>query len=82
MSYYTTIRKQIKEFEVLITNDPQEMDKSHADFDLKRKNMLRVYGKTKTHWATLLISAEMLKEEIFDEFCYNNFNRQIAKLTS
>lgn len=79
MAIYTTIRKKIKEFDVLISNDPIELNK---DEDLYYKNLLRVYCRTETHYVTFLISAEMLKDgNVCDDFIHKLLTLKFNKLS-
>lgn len=62
MIHYTTIRKTIKEFDVLISNDPREFGKCFKDDDLLLKNLVRVYCVHEGMWGTCIMSKEMLND--------------------
>lgn len=69
-SEYTTIRKKIKEYDVIISDDPKELD---GDRTVKYKNLLRVTCVNGTKWATFLISKMMLNNiDNLDGFVYKN----------
>lgn len=78
MPNYTTIRKKIKEFNVVITNDPIET----MDYDnLFAKNRYRIFCKTDKYYATFIMSVELADTPIIgDEFIYNMLQRQFKKL--
>lgn len=76
---YITISKRIKEFDVLISDDPREFN---GDENIDYKNLLRVYCRTDKHYATLLISKEMLKDLVnCDNFIHKMLTYKFAELT-
>lgn len=57
---YTTIRRKVGEYDVLMTDDPHELT---GCIDLKKKNLIRVKCVECDKWCTFLMSKEMLKFE-------------------
>ena len=82
MNVYTTIGKKVKEFDVLISDDPEVWhDAGFSDDKLQFKNLYRVYCNIGTHWATFVMSKQMLKDEsMADDFIHRTLTRQFDKL--
>lgn len=78
---FTTIKKHIKEYSVLITDDPAELP-NLPDMDiLFKKNILRVYCVHGDKWATFLMANEMLVDiPKVDDFIYTMLQRQFDKI--
>ncbi len=82
MGNYTTIEKKVKEFDVLISDDPGVWyDAGFPDDNLEHKNALRVYCKSGNYWATFIISKMMLAvPDKMDDFIHRMLTRQFKKL--
>lgn len=76
---YTTIEKKVKEFDVLITNNPAIFDDRFPDKSLLKTNLVRVYCKHEGLWATFLMSKKMINLDQCDKFIYELLVRQFDK---
>lgn len=81
---YTTIKKNIKEFSVIISDDPKLWYQyGFEDECLQFKNLFRVYCRHENNWVTFLMSQELLKlEPDGDNFIHTMLTRQFAKITN
>lgn len=79
---YTSIKKSIDGFDILISDNPHETNLGfNRGENLFFKNMVRIYCQKDGYYATFVSSKEMMKyEPEFDSFCLKNIKRIFENL--
>lgn len=79
---FTSIRKSIEDYDILISDDPIETDLGfNKGENLIDKNMVRIYCRKDDKYVTFVSSKEMMKyEEDFNKFCLYHIKHLFEKI--
>jgi hypothetical protein len=79
---FTTIRKEIEDYDIVISDDPKETYMGfNEDENLLDKGMVRIYCRKDGYYVTFVSSKEMMKyEEDFNKFCLYHIKHLFEKI--